>query len=53
MAEKGEEDESEIEAANESEPERLSWYVYSFMGMCVFMTAAMAYYAWRVFERSF
>lgn len=45
-----EETEEELEAT--SEPERMSWYVYGFMGMCVFMTGAMAYYAWRVFERS-
>ncbi len=39
----------EDEPETETEPERMSWFVFSFMAMCLFMTAVMTYYAWGVF----
>ena len=50
MADEGAEPESDTE--RQTEPRRMSWFVFSFMSVCLFMTAVMAYYAWGVFERA-
>lgn len=43
-------DEDEEMAEEQTEPKAgMSWFVFAFMAMCLFMTAAMAYYAWGVF----
>lgn len=41
---------SEEEVARTTEPDRMSWFVFLFMAMCVFMTLVMTYYAWGVFQ---
>lgn len=43
---------SEEEFQREVEPSRMSWFVVAFMSMCLFMTAALAYYAWNLFVRA-
>lgn len=48
MVDENNQDQDETE--HTTEPERMSWFVFSFMAMCLFMTAVMSYYAWRVFQ---
>jgi hypothetical protein len=46
------EDDVDKDPGEVAEPEGMSWVVVAFMSMCLVMTAAMAYYAWGVFERA-
>lgn len=52
MAQDQVENQEEEDVGRESEPGRMSWFVFAFMSMCLFMTAVMAYYAWGVFQSS-
>lgn len=50
MAENQTETEEDEDIGQQSEPERMSWFVFAFMTLCLIMTATMAYYAWGVFQ---
>ncbi len=53
MAQSSDKNEDSEDRIEETEPRSgMSWFVFAFMAMCLVMTAAMAYFAWGVFERA-